>query len=627
MQTTSTTFLKLITTLSISFLSLVFATKALAQNDSIRLDEVIIYGDRLEIPFSQSIRDIQIITKDEIDKIPATSLNGLLAYIGGIDIRQRGPFGGQADISIDGGSFEQTLVLLNGIPLVDDQTAHNMMNIPLPLVAIDHIEVLRGAAARVYGINALTGAINIVTKKEKHSSFEANLYGGSSFQSKEADDGNGIYGGGGLELFGQYGSEKHSQVLSFSQNLYNGQRYNTAQNNTRALYNGEYRINAKNSIQALAGYTKNKFGANGFYAAPGDINSEEIVKTALFNISSQHQLGRFTIKPGISDRYNEDDYRYFKDNLSTARSRHFMNTLMVELNTSAKTKVGDFGLGWSSRLGKINSSNIGQHRRNNHGINAEYKKTFGEKWLTQAGVYVNYNTDYGWQVYPGVDVAYLFYPSWKISASVGSGQRIPSFTDLYLNQLPGNIGNADIQPERAWNYETKLSYDKKDLHFQVSYFYRNISEFIDWVREDESFPYSPINSDKNNTHGFQTRLQQGFHIGGNHFLQYKIQYHYLHPQHLEYENLQSKYIFETLKHQLIAGIQYGYKNLSVQVENRLIKRELNKAYNLLDLRIAYQVGQFLVYTDITNLLNSKYNEVGAIPTAPRWFNFGVRVKM
>src|SRR5699024_2127659 len=123
------------------------------------LKEVIIQGNRIQVPFNQSARDIQVITQQQIEALPAKSLNEVLSYIGGVDIRQRGPFGTQTDISIDGGTSEQTLVLINGVKMIDSQTAHNMMNIPVPLTAIERIEVLRGAAARIYGINSLTGAI------------------------------------------------------------------------------------------------------------------------------------------------------------------------------------------------------------------------------------------------------------------------------------------------------------------------------------------------------------------------------------------------------------------------------------------------------------------------------------
>ena len=180
------------------------------------VEEVIIQGNRLQTPFNEATRDIQVITQKQIQALPAKSLNEVLSYISGVDIRQRGPFGTQTDISIDGGTSEQTLVLINGGKMIDAQSAHNMMNLPVPLSAIDHIEVIRGAAARIYGINALTGAVNIVTKKSKKSSISADIQAGSSFKSKDEGDGSGIYGGIAAEVTGLFGNDKQSQLFSVS---------------------------------------------------------------------------------------------------------------------------------------------------------------------------------------------------------------------------------------------------------------------------------------------------------------------------------------------------------------------------------------------------------------------------
>src|SRR5690606_13415101 len=147
-----------------------------------------------------------------------------------------GPFGTQADISIDGGTSEQTLVLINGTKVIDAQPAHNMMHIPISSSAIDHIEVLRGAPARAQGINALTAAINIVTKREKQSSVIADIQTGSSFKNKEEGDGSGIYAGGSAEVMGNYGTEKQRHLFSIAQSNYNGQRYNSGSKNTRLFY-------------------------------------------------------------------------------------------------------------------------------------------------------------------------------------------------------------------------------------------------------------------------------------------------------------------------------------------------------------------------------------------------------
>ncbi|UZH56046.1 TonB-dependent receptor [Salinimicrobium tongyeongense] len=593
-------------------------------NPQNELKEVVIHGNRIRIPFSQAARDIQVVTQEQIKMLPAKSINEVLSYISGVDVRQRGPFGTQTDISIDGGTSEQTIVLINGVKMIDAQTAHNMMNIPIPLSAIDHIEVLRGAAARVFGINALTGAINIVTKKERHSSITAIAQAGSSFKQKEEGDGSGIYAGGRAEVTANFGNENQSHLLSLAQTNYNGQRYNSASKNTRIFYNGEIDLDPNNKLQAMAGYADSRFGANGFYAAPGDSNSEELVTSSIFSLSSRHQWGDFMISPRISNRYGEDDYRYFKDDLSRGRSIHYTNALMLELNSSLQTNIGTFGFGWESRLETINSSNIGEHKRDNHGFYTELRSQLGEKLTGSAGVYANYNTVFGWQVYPGIDLAYEINGRWTLSTSIGSGQRIPSFTDLYLDQRPGNIGNELLQPEDAWNYEGNISYQKNALNLQVGYFYREITDFIDWVRENASEPYSPINFGDNTTQGIYARIQQNVYLKNNQSLGYRLSYNHLDPTIKSSDVIQSKYVLESLKHQFIAGISYQIDKLSLQVENRWLQRELADAYNITDLQVNYNWQNFLVFTEVTNIFDAEYTEAGAVPMPTRWFSLGLR---
>lgn len=132
-------------------------TQAFAQ---ITLDSVVIRENRIQLPFSAQNRDIRVISQKEIAALPVRSVADLLGYVSGVDLRRRGPNGTQADISIDGSSFDQVLILVNGVKMSDPQTGHHNLNLPVPLSAIDHIEVLRGPAAAIYGINALTGAID-----------------------------------------------------------------------------------------------------------------------------------------------------------------------------------------------------------------------------------------------------------------------------------------------------------------------------------------------------------------------------------------------------------------------------------------------------------------------------------
>lgn len=595
--------------------------------DTTRLKEVYVKENRLQIPFSKDNRNIEIITAETIQKLPVRSLNEVLTFLNGVDLRQRGPFGSQADLSIDGGSFDQSLVLVNGVKVSDPQTGHHSLNLPIPLDAIERIEVLRGAASRIYGVNALTGAINIITKSADHTSLSAHLYGGSSFKKREEEDKDGVYYHSGVQVGGSWAKNNLRQQAYYNKEKSNGQRYNTASENDKVFYQGDLELNSSNSLEWLGSYMHNSFGANGFYAAPGDKESEEIVETIFASVASKHQLtDRFYISPRISNRYNEDDYRYFKHDLSKARSIHYNNAFSAGVNARYSTDFGDFGLGLESRFENLNSSNMGEHDRNNQGAYAEFRTDRIKNVSVNVGTYVNYNTQYGWQVYPGMDIGYSLNPYWKLVFNAGSSQRIPSFTDLYLNQRPGNIGNPDLRSENAWQLEGAVKYNRAKLSAHAGYFYRNIDNFIDWIRASADVPYQPFNSGENKINGFNGNIDYRLSSGATSFL-LNMGYTYLDPSIKQEAGFTSKYALENLNHQakFIAAAYRDSWNISVA--NRFNQRISDKSYFLTDVRLSYSFSDFSVYTDMQNLFDVTYIESSAIPMPGRWFSLGMKVSI
>ena len=147
------------------------------------LDTVVIKSTRIDLPFKDNSRTIQIITSKDILNSAATNVADLLQQVAGVDIRRRGTAGSQADLYIRGGGFDQTLLLIDGIKMDDAQTGHHTMNGALPIEVIERIEIIKGPAARIFGQNAFTGAINIVTKKSLESSTSVNIEAGS-FEQK-----------------------------------------------------------------------------------------------------------------------------------------------------------------------------------------------------------------------------------------------------------------------------------------------------------------------------------------------------------------------------------------------------------------------------------------------------------
>lgn len=592
-----------------------------------KLNEVIVQENRLQLPFSKQNRNIWIIDQEKIKSLPARSVSELLSYVSGIDVRQRGPGGVQADVSIDGGTFDQSLVLINGVKVSDPQTGHNMMNLPISMDDIDHIEVLRGSASRIYGINALTGAINIVTRSAGQTGVSANVFAGSSL--KDNTSGNKYYNYG-IRAAGSVVLGKSSHLLSAGQEAGNGYRYNTAFDNQKIYYQGKYIVGKTDRIDVLAGYTHNNFGANAFYSSPGDKEAEETLKTTLASATyTTHLTENWTLIPRISYRNNVDDYLYIKQIPDKFHNYHQTNIFDAELNNTIQTVIGTFGLGLEARTERINSTNLGKRNRNNAGLFAEYKFEPAARLLINAGIYTNYNSDYGWQAFPGLDAGYNFYGDWRLFANVGTGQRLPTYTDLYY-QGPTNIGNDQLQPEKSKYAEGGIKFNNEKLALNASYFVRRIDNFIDWVKTLQTDPWQPHNFSQVNTKGFTlsgdyTLIPAVENMLGH--LRIGASYTRLDPSFKKTlaTAIFSRYALESLRNQLSSTVSADfYKLLSLTVTTRYCERINYKDYMLMDARLGFKQKQYSIYADAANLFNVQYIEAGAIPMPGSWFTIGLK---
>jgi vitamin B12 transporter len=602
------------------------------QDSTTRLNEVLIKENRIKLPFSQQNRNMTIIDRAKIKSLPVRSVSELLSFVSGVDVRQRGPAGAQADISMDGGTFDETLVLLNGVKVSDPQTGHNMMNLPVSIDDIDHIEVLRGSASRIYGLNAITGAINIVTRNPVKNAISANVFAGSSL-NKDAVSGD-TYANYGVRVSGDLALKSSSHMFSLGQEASNGYRYNTAFNNRKFFYQGRINTGTTDHLDVTAGYIHNNFGANAFYAAPGDKEAEETVKTTLASVAYTSNITpNWTITPRISYRYNIDDYLYIKQTPDKFHNHHETGVLDAELNNTFETSVGTFGLGFEGRFEDINSSNLGKRNRNNAGIYGEYKFKPVDRLLINIGSYLNYNSDYGWQAFPGIDAGYNIFGNWKVFVNLGTGQRLPTYTDLYYKG-PTNIGNDQLQAEKSKFAEGGLKYNDDQLTFNASYFSRRISNFIDWVKAVQTDPWQPQNFSEVTTNGFTLSadyrvkgLTENTTLNG---LRLGASYTNLDPSFkttISSANF-SRYALESLRNQLSGTVNAGlYKVLDLTLTAKYCERINYKSYTVMDARLNFKQKHYSIYADGANLFNVQYIESGAVPMPGTWLTLGLKVQM
>ena len=215
------------------------------------IDEVEVTASRSPLIYSQIARILSVIESADIQQSPAQSVQDLLEFIAGVDVRQRGAEGVQADISIRGGSFDQTLILLNGINITDPQTGHHNLNLPVTLSQIERIEILEGPAARVYGPDAFSGAINFVTKKPEGVSLQTDATAGSF----------GYLNG---NLSGSFQTGNTGHLVAINRKSSKGYIKNTDFEDTNLFYSAEMESTG-GTMSAQAGITGKSFGAKSFY--------------------------------------------------------------------------------------------------------------------------------------------------------------------------------------------------------------------------------------------------------------------------------------------------------------------------------------------------------------------------
>ena len=168
------------------------------------------------------------------------------------------------------------------------------MNMALPIEVIERIEIIKGPAARVFGQNAFTGAVNIVTKKNIGDLVSLGVQSGSYGQLN-----------GSVMVGSQL--EKSSHIIQVSRNTSQGYRHNTDYDNQNYFLKSSFDTN-KAPINVIASFQERKFGANGFYASPTAINQYEETQASLIGVTTEIKKENLTLKPKLYWKRNQDMY-------------------------------------------------------------------------------------------------------------------------------------------------------------------------------------------------------------------------------------------------------------------------------------------------------------------------------
>lgn len=440
-------------------------------------EEITVTGSRLA---AVPVRRVLVLSREEVARLPVRSLEDLVRVVAGTGIARRGPFGIQADASFRGTTFEGVLVLVNGVRVNDPQTGHFHLEVPLPLESIEKIEVLTGPASALFGAGAAGGVIAITTSQPQKPS--ASIQAGS--HSLSAFSLSVPWGEGG--------------GFSFSRQESSGFRPDADFMSNQASLTGSWSREGWKGQWLLSAGSK-QFGAWTFYSSRFP-HQRERTTTALFTTNVEKNVSQnVKLQVDFGLRQHRDVYLLDKHRPSWYRNRH-----RTRLGTASLTLTGSQGplswaLGADAERAFLASSRLGNHSRNRAAF-------YGEASLSRGALTYHLQARQEWfssqkrfSPAAGVTFSLPHGVSWTVFGA--SSFRLPSFTELYYVS-PSSVGDPQLQPERAWIWETSLLAPLAAGFLRLSAFHRENRDLIDWVRADSGVYYAK-NLPSGRTRGFE----------------------------------------------------------------------------------------------------------------------------
>lgn len=580
-----------------------------AQNISeYKIDSVVISSNRIPLSFSEIGRNINTISGYEIQYLPVTNIPELIDQISGIDVKQRGPENVQADVSIRGGSFEQTLILIDGIKIIDPQTGHHNLNLPINFSQIERVEILKGQGSQIFGANAFSGVINFITKKSGNDNLGIELTGGE----------NKFYNLG-INASQNLGNTFHN--LSFSKSKSDGYRKNTEFENYIFAINNSFKF-TNTIINTLYGYSDKDFGANSFYTIRFP-NQAEKVKTNFASVSADADFSSIKLKPNLFWRQNKDEFVLNKFDESFYKNIHTSNSFGGEIQASINQfgQATSFGVEFSKDI--IESNNLGNHKREKKGFFIEQIiKPIDKINISIAGFAYKYSS-LNFKFWPGFDVSYSPTNNFKLFANFGKAFRIPTYTDLFY-QDPVTVGNKNLNPEESINYEIGLIYLTDLIETNLSVFRKEGKNLIDYVFNEDENIWKAENLSKINTNGFDIGLIFNLTNFTNNILsKLKIDYTYLNSEKINL-GIQSRYNLEHLRNdltiQLFNKLPFGIQqSWALNYEDRVSLKD----HFTIDTKLKKNFSRLEIFIEASNLLNKSFQEIPGVPLPGRWIIGGI----
>ncbi len=591
-------------------------------------------------------RNIIVIPGSLYANLAINSVDELLKYANGIEVQQRGVQGSQSDILMRGGTFQQVLILLDGIRLNDPLTGHFNGNIPIHPNEIDRIEILKGPASAVWGADAVGGVIHIITKaftnKTKsamrvNAGFQFGQFGLINANVSAAGQSKNGYYSIGLLSNNAKGPEARGTSGYFNNNTLHG----AIQTKLESGWN----LSLKTVLDGR------DFNAQNFYTTFVSDTAKETVNSFFNHIQLSKTWGNRSITNDLSYKSLSDEFQF--NNLGTPnknRTKQLIYQFNIQDNIDERTK---YSTGVQIMNRSIKSNDRGNHTLTSAGAYFTLNHDLQKNWYMNESIRFDYNENFGTVMSPQISLIYN--PNeWSFRAAYAKGIRDADFTERFNNYnktlvTSGSIGNPNLKTENTWNIELGADYIKNGLKLSTTAFYRNQSNLIDWATTPFSKMPRTINLIPTGSYALATNLSEVITSGIELDLNYNakidekqnliVNYNLTYLKSKTDQTVTSFYIVGHANWISTLNTIYSFDNLSVAInalyKNRpartasSINASISKEYFLVNVKAAYSVkkSNMQIFAQATNIGDTQYSDILGAQMPGRWLSGGLQINL
>ena len=502
-----------------------------SSSKEINIEEVVISAQITPKKIGDAVHDVQIISRQMIDKLASNNLYNLLTQQNNTRLSHDNILGG--NVSIQGLSGQNIKILVDGIPLIGRLNGNIDLS-QINLNSIEKVEIIEGPMSVNYGSDALAGTINLISYKAQNNKTEINSY----YET---------IGHYNIDFLQSFSIKPGSISLSAGRNYFNGWSMGetisifpkkTLANETRFkewkpkeqfFYQGTYRYN-KTNIEILSNYSGfyEQIINRGLPREPLLNNAFDDYYTTLrntFSTTANYSTNQTNTNIIISHaNYKRIKNTYFKDltNLNQVLSSNttahdtskFINskvkaTFKFPSQNQFEKEVG-IDLNFESAEGK--RIELKKQSITDYAIFSNIEWKYKENLVVRPGLRYAYNTNYKAPLIPSIHLKYKFKNS-VIRSSFAKGFRAPSLKEQYFNFVDINhniVGNENLNAETSKNFQTSYNFKKrfeKSSFFEqkISLFYNELSQMITLANiNDQEYKY--INIGEFRSKGIRTTL-------------------------------------------------------------------------------------------------------------------------